>query len=76
LVTRVVVVVGVLSLLVSLIASPPTVTAASVAAIPKISAGRRYQGNTGATTPVSLASNSTIGRAPVAGVAPYSGRGE
>ena len=44
LVTRVVVVVGVLSTLVSLMASPPTVNAASNAAMPNSTGGLRYQG--------------------------------
>ena len=45
LVTRVVVVVGLLSPAVRLIASPPTATAATAAARPKSSGGRVYQGS-------------------------------
>lgn len=71
LVTRVVVVVGVLSPLVSVRARPPTASAATAAAIPNNSGGRRYQGN-GASAKmepalVSCGSNSTIGRPLVGG---------
>jgi hypothetical protein len=61
LVTRVVVVVGVLSTLVSLMASPPTVNAASSAAMPNSNGGLRYQGadRTSALAPGSIR---TVGR--------------
>ncbi len=67
LVTRVVVVVGELSLLVRVTASPPTATAANAAAVPNRSGGRRYHGSGGATSTVGCpsGSNSTTGRAPV-----------
>ena len=63
LVTRVVVVVGVLSVLVRVMASPPTVTAASAAAIPKSNGGRRYQGTRADTNSVSESGSiSAVGR--------------
>jgi hypothetical protein len=63
LVTRVVVVVGVLSVLVRVMASPPTVTAASAAAIPKSNGGRRYQGTGADTNSVSESGSiSAVGR--------------
>jgi hypothetical protein len=67
-VTRVVVVVGVLPLSVSLMARPPTATAASAAAIPKSSAGRRYHGSSGTATvePCTSVSTCTGGATPVA----------
>lgn len=76
-VTRVVVVVGVLSLLVRVTARPPTATAATVAAIPKSRGGLRYHGSGGATRTVAVSPcpkspgpNSTADRSPV-GEAPW-----
>jgi hypothetical protein len=60
LVTRVVVVVGVLSTLVSLMASPPTVNAANSAAMPNSNGGLRYQGAT--TSALAPGSIRTVGR--------------
>jgi len=69
LVTRVVVVVGVLSVLVRVMARPPTVAAANAAAIPNSNGGLRYQGNDVAepnSVPASE-SISTVGRESVCG---------
>ena len=63
LVTRVVVVVGVLSVLVRVMARPPTVTAANTAAMPKSKGGRRYQGSRAESNPVwASGSISAVGR--------------
>ena len=65
--TRVVVVVGVLSEEVRLIAKPPTEMAATTAAMPKSRGGRRYHGVGSSTIAVreSVRSNCNCGRAPV-----------
>ena len=68
LVTRVVVVVGVLSVLVSVSARPPTVAAANAAAIPNSNGGLRYQGNGAETNSVPASGSiSTVGRESVCG---------
>jgi hypothetical protein len=68
LVTRVVVVVGVLSVLVSVRARPPTVAAANAAAIPNSNGGLRYQGNGAETNSVPASGSiSTVGRESVCG---------
>lgn len=66
LVTRVVVVVGVLSLEVRLIARPPTEIAATAAAMPKSKGGRRYHGVGSSAIAVRefVWSNCNCGRAP------------
>jgi hypothetical protein len=66
LVTRVVVVTGVLSELVRVSASPPTANAASAAAMPNSRGGRRYHGADAETAVVrSSAPRKTVGRSAV-----------
>jgi len=68
LVTRVVVVVGVLSVLVRVMARPPTVAAANAAAIPNSNGGLRYQGNGAEPNSIPVSGSiSTVGRESVCG---------